>query len=197
VSGLYADQTIPLSKGRYLEIFNNADGYGATRYLIGSRLAMGAESILVDADELAAFKAALGVGQAQMFLSAPVDLTETPSGVVLVPSLPGFFFVPATQDPLLVVNLLSGGTLTGGPTVRAGNVSTHDNYASGMLDVDTFIVGGGTARTTRPAVGSGGLVTLADLAVPIVIDVLEPATGTGGFAWTVRFGLSGSFVPAF
>jgi hypothetical protein len=144
---------------------------------------------------LPTFQAAVG-GQ-QLFLSAPVDLTTTPSGIALVPSLPGFFFVPATQDPLLVVNLLSGGTMTGAPTIRAGNVSTHDNYASGELDVATFVVGGGAARTTRPAVGNGGLVTLADMAAPIVVDVLTPAAGTGGFGWSVRFGITGSFVPTF
>lgn len=138
--------------------------------------------------------AAMGVGGAQMFLSAPVDLTTTPSGVVLVPAMPGFFFMPAAADPLRVVNLSSAGTMSVSPTFRAGNDVGHSNWGSGSMDAGAFV--GSTARTTRPALGNGALVTMADLAAPIVLDVTGAGSGSG-FAWTVCFGIVGSLVGAF
>jgi hypothetical protein len=66
---------------------------------------------------------------------------------------------------------------------------------------------GGADYLLRPALGLTVLATgIVDMATsPIVLDVLEAATGTGGFAWTASFVLSGtwmvassgSFVPAF
>ena len=129
-----------------------------------------------------------------MLLSAPIDLTTTPSGIVLVPAMPaGYFFMPATIDPLRVVNISSGGTMSVAPTIRAGNDGGHSNWGSGSLDAGAFV--GSTARTTRPALGNGALVTMADLASPIVLDVTGAGSGSG-FAWTVRFGISGCLVRA-
>jgi len=134
----------------------------------------------------------------QTFTTTTVDLSTTPTGIALVPTKPGYFFVPAGQAPLSVTTVTWGGAMTNAPTIRAGNVSSHDNYvASSTLDVGAFGADGGTARTTRPAIGNGGLATLADMAAPIVLDVQTAATGSGGFAWTVRFAISGTFVPAF
>jgi hypothetical protein len=136
--------------------------------------------------------------QVQTFTTTTVDLTTTPTGIAVVPAKPGYFFVPAGQSPLSVSNVAWGGTMTTAPTIRIGNTSTHDNYvASGTLDVGAFGADGGTTRTTRPAIGNGGLATLADMAAPIVLDVQTAATGSGGFAWTVRLAISGTFVPAF
>jgi hypothetical protein len=153
------------------------------------------EGLRVPWAALPAFEAGLaGVGQAQMLLSAPVDLTTTPAGVVLVPAMPGYFFMPATTDPLRVVNISSGGTMSVAPTIRAGNDGGHSNWGSGSLDAEAFV--GSTARTTRPALGNGALVTMADLASPIVLDVTAAGSGSG-FAWSVRFGIVGSLVAAF
>jgi hypothetical protein len=138
--------------------------------------------------------AAMGVGGAQMFLSAPVDLTTTPSGISLVPAMPGFFFMPTAADPLRVVNLASAGTMSAAPAIRFGNDGGHSNWGSGSMDAGAFV--GSTARTTRPALGNGALVTMADLAAPIVLDVTGAGSGSG-FAWTVRFGIVGSLVAAF
>ena len=144
---------------------------------------------------LPAFEAGLaGVGQAQMLLSAPVDLTTTPSGIVLVPAMPGYFFMPAAADPLRVVNISSAGTMASSPTIRAGNDGGHSNWGSGSMDAGAFV--GSTARATRPALGNGAVVTMADLAAPIVLDVTGAGSGSG-FAWMVRFGIVGSLVAAF
>ena len=171
-----------------LDIYDDAT---ARRFEISK----GYGSLSVPLRALPTFQAALG-GQ-QLFLSAPVDLTTTPSGIALVPALAGYFFVPATQDPLMVVNLSSAGTLTGPPLVRAGNPSSSGNMgggsAGGVLDAGTF---GQPAKTVRSSFLAGP-ITLADLATPIVVDVTAAATGTGGFAWSVRFGITGLIVPAF
>jgi hypothetical protein len=143
---------------------------------------------------LPAFEALVGANGAQMFLSAPVDLTSTPSGIALVPAMPGYMLLPAAADPLRVINLSSAGTMSTLPTIRFGNNGTHDNYGSGPVDAGAFV--GSTARTTRPALADGSLVTLIDLAAPIVLDVLSAGSGSG-FAWSVRFAISGAIVPAF
>jgi len=153
------------------------------------------EGLRVPWAALPAFEAGLaGVGQAQMLLSAPVDLTTTPSGIVLVPAMPGFFFMPAAADPLRVVNISSAGTLVTAPTFRAGNDGGHSNWGTGPLDAGAFVAS--TARATRPALAEGALVTMADMASPIVLDVLTAGVGSG-FAWTVRFGIAGCLVQAF
>jgi hypothetical protein len=136
--------------------------------------------------------------EVQTFTTAVVNLTTTSSAIQLVPAKPGYFFIPAGPAPFSVTAIQAAGILTTAPTIRAGNVSTHDNYiASNTLDVGAFAVDGGAARTTRPAIGNGNSSTLSDMASPIVVDVQTAATGSGGFAWTVRFSIAGTFVPAF
>jgi|HubBroStandDraft_2_1064218.scaffolds.fasta_scaffold180845_2 hypothetical protein len=171
-----------------LDIYDDAT---ARRFAISQGLG----SISVPWAALPTFQAAVG-GQ-QLFLSAPVDLTTTPSGIALVPALAGYFFVPANNDPLMVVNLSSAGTLTNPPLVRYGNPSSSGNMgggsAGGDLDGGTF---GQPAKTIRSSFLAGP-ITLADLATPITLDVVRAATGTGGLAWSVRFAIIGSIVPAF
>jgi hypothetical protein len=142
-----------------------------------------------------AFEAGVGAGGASTFVSAPVDLTALSSGIALAPAMPaGFFFLPSGDNPLRVILISSGGSLTTPATIKCGNNGGGNNYGSGPMDSSTF---GGASHVTGQAFGEAQPVTLADLATAITLAVTTAAVGTGGFSWIVRFALSGSLVAAF
>ncbi|HVT06734.1 MAG TPA: hypothetical protein VHO67_04730 [Polyangia bacterium] len=170
------------------------DGLNAVRFALATGGVEG-EGLTVPLAALPSLAAL--VGGAQTFLSAPVDLTGTPSGIQLVPSAPGCFFLPANNDPLMIVNLSSAGAMTTTPKIRYGNPSSSGNMGGGSggapVDVGTF---GQPAKTIRSSFVTGP-ATLADLSTAINVDVVQAGAGTGGFAWSVRFVLTGWIVPAF
>lgn len=141
------------------------------------------------------FEAFMGA-RAQLFTSAAVDLAQVSSGTPIIPAFPGYFFAPADNAALRVYNVSGAGALTHAPTIRLGNNAGHDNLGTATLRSDAFAAG--TDWVMRPALGTNALkASVFDMATsPIVLDVIDPATGTGGFAWTVMFILSGTWMVA-
>ncbi len=137
------------------------------------------------------FEAFMG-GRAQSFSSAQVDLTQAASGLPIVPALPGYFFMPVDDGALRIFSMAGAGTLTHPPTIKLRQNTTE--LGTGPVKVDAFV--GAADYVMRPAVDIRVLATdVVDVGTsPIVLDVLDPATGTGGFAWTAIFVLSGTWM---
>jgi hypothetical protein len=130
---------------------------------------------------------ALGNGP---YFSVPLDILTSPQTVLIVPGVAGFIF-EGTKLGYQVST--KAGVATGGPTVSFGDNATVDNILGATA---------GFPATAEIVVNESrnvsGLAT-AQLRVPgagVSVKISAPGTGTGGFASTVRYWVTGGYIPA-
>jgi len=125
---------------------------------------------------------ALSAYPVEMYQSPLLDLTQTVSGIELIPARPGY--IPIIELALWETEFTAG-TQTSPPTVRAGNDAGHTNF------INTSSTTPSNANVNAANVPclitgpTGALSNQTAQQIPnatVLLDVTAGAAGTGGFA---------------
>lgn len=115
------------------------------------------------------------------FESVEIDMTALSVGNIVVPVIPGYYFVPVICRWVVT---LAGGVAATPPTVKVGNNATHDGLIAAAASPTTAnhlsgvgTLGSATAITT-------GLQT--NLGTAITAEVTAAATGGVGFTYKAK-----------
>lgn len=131
----------------------------------------------------------LQLQQVGPFVSATIDLTATPTGVVIAPAVTGKSWI---THRIGVFQTVATGALSTAATIRIGNNATPTNVfaaANTLTNSTAFNLGVGNL-TLSASVGQAVMVQSA----ATVCDVTIAATGTGGFAYSVEVILFGGYI---
>lgn len=129
----------------------------------------------------------------EIFITDALDLTAIQSNIRLIPARTGFFPVMVSRNWIIETVV---GTLTTGPTSRAGNDAGHVNFAASTANtppaagVNTF-----TAPFTSAANGFPSAGTTQIPGTDVLMDITLGAVGVG-LTLTARFGVGVNWFKA-
>lgn len=128
----------------------------------------------------------------EVYVSPVLDLTKTISDVELIPAKQGYF--PLALNQYFVVVSRSGTQVTPA-TIKAGNNTNKTNFLcifSGVPIPSTIPINTDVNNANPPCItnnnGNSAFtpVTSPIPGRPVLMDVVTPASGTGGFSAMVR-----------